>query len=93
MASKDQLLAAAVQVIRTNGPEVTMDDIAAAADVTKPGTMNSAVPSKNFVSVLKFGSNFVIEPVEVGLPPSFAGTSAGAVIAVRNGPLPRWSKA
>ncbi len=36
VASKDQLLVAAIEVIRANGPEVTMDDIAAAADVTKP---------------------------------------------------------
>ncbi len=48
VASKDQLLAAAVQVIRTNGPEVTMDDIAAAADVTKP-VLYRTIGDKNAV--------------------------------------------
>jgi AcrR family transcriptional regulator len=33
---REQLLAAALRVIRDDGPEVTMDDIAAAAGVSKP---------------------------------------------------------
>ncbi len=36
VADRDQLLAAAVRVIRADGPDVTMDDIAAAAGVSKP---------------------------------------------------------
>jgi AcrR family transcriptional regulator len=36
VADREQLLAAAVRVIRAEGPEVTMDDIAAAAGVSKP---------------------------------------------------------
>jgi AcrR family transcriptional regulator len=36
VADRDQLLAAALRVIRTDGPDVTMDDIAAAAGVSKP---------------------------------------------------------
>ena len=36
VADREQLLAAAVQVIRSDGPDVTMDDIAAAANVSKP---------------------------------------------------------
>lgn len=33
---REQLLAAALRLIRANGPDVTMDDIAAAAGVSKP---------------------------------------------------------
>ena len=36
IADRDELLAAAMRVIRTDGPDVTMDDIAAAAGVSKP---------------------------------------------------------
>ena len=36
VADRDQLLAAALRVIRADGPDVTMDDIAAAAGVSKP---------------------------------------------------------
>lgn len=36
VADRDQLLAAAAQVIRVQGPDATMDDIAAGASVTKP---------------------------------------------------------
>ncbi len=36
VADRAQLLAAATEVIRTNGPDATMDDIAAGASVTKP---------------------------------------------------------
>lgn len=36
MADRDQLLAAARRAIAANGPEVTLDDIAAEADVSKP---------------------------------------------------------
>lgn len=36
VTDREQLLAAARRVIRTNGPDATMDDIAAAAGVSKP---------------------------------------------------------
>jgi AcrR family transcriptional regulator len=36
VADRSQLLAAAADVIRTQGPDATMDDIAAGASVTKP---------------------------------------------------------
>jgi AcrR family transcriptional regulator len=36
VTDREQLLAAALRVIRADGPEVTMDDIAAAAGVSKP---------------------------------------------------------
>jgi AcrR family transcriptional regulator len=36
VAGREQLLAAALRVIRADGPDVTMDDIAAAAGVSKP---------------------------------------------------------
>jgi AcrR family transcriptional regulator len=36
VADRGQLLAAAAEVIRTHGPDATMDDIAAGASVTKP---------------------------------------------------------
>jgi AcrR family transcriptional regulator len=36
VADREQLLAAALRVIRSDGPEVTMDDVAAAAGVSKP---------------------------------------------------------
>lgn len=36
VADRNQLLAAAADVIRTHGPDATMDDIAAGASVTKP---------------------------------------------------------
>jgi AcrR family transcriptional regulator len=36
VADREQLLAAAVRVIEANGPEVTLEDIAAGADVSKP---------------------------------------------------------
>jgi AcrR family transcriptional regulator len=36
VADREQLLAAALDVIRNDGPDVTMDDIAAAANVSKP---------------------------------------------------------
>lgn len=36
VADREQLLAAAAEVIRARGPEATMDDIAAGASVTKP---------------------------------------------------------
>ncbi len=36
MTDREQLLAAALRVIRAEGPDVTMDDIAAAAGVSKP---------------------------------------------------------
>lgn len=36
VADREQLLAAALRLIRANGPDVTMDDIAAAAGVSKP---------------------------------------------------------
>ncbi|HUS41737.1 MAG TPA: TetR/AcrR family transcriptional regulator [Ilumatobacteraceae bacterium] len=36
VADRTQLLAAAADVIRTHGPDATMDDIAAGASVTKP---------------------------------------------------------
>jgi AcrR family transcriptional regulator len=36
VADREELLAAALRVIRAEGPDVTMDDIAAAAGVSKP---------------------------------------------------------
>jgi len=36
VADREQVLAAALRVIRADGPDVTMDDIAAAAGVSKP---------------------------------------------------------
>ncbi len=36
VADREQLLAAALRLIRADGPDVTMDDIAAAAGVSKP---------------------------------------------------------
>jgi AcrR family transcriptional regulator len=36
VTDREQLLAAALRVIRADGPEVTMDDVAAAAGVSKP---------------------------------------------------------
>lgn len=52
VADREQLLAAAVQVIRADGPDVTMDDIAAAADVSKPILYRTIGDKDAFVAAL-----------------------------------------
>lgn len=52
VADREQLLAAAVQVIRADGPDVTMDDIAAAADVSKPILYRTIGDKDAFIAAL-----------------------------------------
>jgi AcrR family transcriptional regulator len=52
VADREQLLAAATSLIRSGGPEITMDDIAAAAGVSKPVLYRTLGDKDAFVTAL-----------------------------------------